>query len=177
MTVPYVHSNYERIPEDNYQTVDSRCVKALVDSIYISRAETIVDCCAPNGSGIVDELQRLAYISYGIKDAFGYVNATWIVSNPPYKRVLVDKIINAQIDRFPEVEGVAMFLRNNFDFAKSRYQMFMSPYYYGQIHMMFRPIWIKPIPGEKKIEPIHNFVWHIWRMGSGKEPVVKYWKE
>lgn len=173
MNKPYVHSNYERIADDNYQTVDPRCIRALVDTIYISRQQRIVDCCAPNGSGIVDELQRLDYISYGIEDAFEYVKADWIVSNPPYKRGLVDKIINAQIDRLPNVEGVAMLLRNNFDFAKSRYGMFATPYYYGQIHMMFRPWWSE----DKKAQPIHNFVWHIWRMGAGKEPVVKYWRE
>lgn len=173
MTVPYVHSNYERIADDNYQTVDSRCVKALVDTVQIPTYMRIVDCCSPNGSGIVDTLNKLNYLAFGTSDAFGLFDATWIVSNPPYKRGLVDKIINAQIDRIPKVEGVAMLLRSNFDFAKSRYGMFSTPYYYGQIHMMFRPWWSE----DKKAQPIHNFVWHIWRMGAGKEPVVKYWKE
>ena len=177
MTKPYVQSGYERIKDDNYQTIDPRCVRALVDIIYMSRQDRIVDCCAPNGSGIVEELQKLGYISYGINDAFGYVKADWIVSNPTYKRGIVDKIINAQIDRLGETMGVAMLLRNNFDFAKSRYNMFTSPFYYGQIHMLFRPIWIKPVPGEKKIEPIHNFVWHIWKANAPVEPVVKYWRE
>lgn len=173
MTKPYVHSNYPRIKDENYQTVDSRCVRALVDSIHISRQLRIIDCCSPNGSGIVDGLTHLDYIAYGVSDAFGDIYADWIVSNPPYKRELVDKIINAQIGRIGNVEGVAMLLRNNFDFAKSRYGMFTTPYYYGQIHMMFRPWWSE----DKKAQPIHNFVWHIWRMGAGKEPVVKYWKE
>lgn len=174
---PYVHSNYERIADDNYQTVDSRCVRALVETIDIPTYMFTVDCCSPNGSGIVDTLNELRYLAFGTPDAFGDFDANWIVSNPPYKRGLVDRVINAQIDRIGDVEGVAMLLRNNFDFAKSRYAMFTSPYYYGQIHMMFRPIWIEPVPGAKKIEPIHNFVWHIWRLGAGKEPVVKYWKE
>ena len=177
MTKPYVQSGYERIVDDNYQTIDPRCVRALIDTIYISRQARIVDCCAPNGSGIVDQLQNLSYIAYGIEDAFEYVKSDWIVSNPPYKRGIVDKIIKAQINRLGETTGVAMLLRNNFDFAKSRYNMFTSPFYYGQIHMLFRPIWIKPVPGEKKIEPIHNFVWHIWKANYPVEPVVKYWRE
>lgn len=174
---PYVHSNYERISDDNYQTVDSRCVRALVETVHLSRHEKIVDCCAPSGSGIVDALNEMRYQAFGVPDAFGVFEADSVVFNPPYKRGLVDKIINAQIDRLGDVQDVAVLLRNNFDFAKSRYLMFTSPYYYGQIHMMFRPIWIKPVAGAKKIEPIHNFVWHIWRFGAGKEPVVKYWKE
>ena len=168
---PYVHSNYARIKDDNYQTVDSRCIQALVDTVALSGR--IIDCCSPDGSGIVDSLKGMGYLARGVADAFGNFEGMWVVSNPPYKRGLVDKIINAQIDRLGNVEGVAMLLRNNFDFAKSRYIMFTSPYYYGQIHMMFRPWWSE----DKKAQPIHNFVWHIWRLGTGKEPVVKYWKE
>ena len=177
MTKPYVQSGYGRIKDDNYQTIDPRCVRALVDTIHIGSYLRIVDCCSPNGSGIIDTLNKMNYFASGVEDAFGYIDAEWIVSNPPYKRGIVDKIINAQIGRLGEVEGVCMLLRNNFDFAKSRYDMFTSPFYYGQIHMLFRPIWIEPIPGEKKIEPIHNFVWHIWKSNAPVEPVVKYWRE
>lgn len=174
MNKPYVQSNYDRIEDDNYQTIDPRCIRALVDTIYISRQARIVDCCSPNGSGIVNELQNLEYIAYGVDDAFGYIDATWIVSNPPYKKGLVDRIINAQIDRIGEVEGVCMLLRNNFDFAKSRWNMFAAnPFYYGQIHMLFRPKWFT----DDKASPIHNFVWHIWKLGAGTKPVVEYWKE
>lgn len=174
MNKPYVHSNYTRIDDDNYQTVDPRCIKALVDTVYISRQERIVDCCAPNGSGIVTELQNLDYIAYGMNDAFGFINGDWVVSNPPYKKGLVDKIINAQLDRLGTVKGVCMLLRNNFDFAKSRWDMFAAnPYYYGQIHMLFRPRWFE----ENKASPIHNFVWHIWKLEVIGKPIVEYWRE
>jgi len=171
MKVPYVHSNYERIADDNYQTIDKRCVYALENSIRLFG--DIADCCSPSGSGIVDTLKELHFHAFGMNDAFDFVRCDWIVSNPPYKRVLVDKIINAQIDRLPNVEGVAMLLRSNFDFAKSRWGMFNTPYYYGQIKMMFRPWWSE----ERIAQPIHNYVWHVWRVGAPKEPVVKYWKE
>lgn len=171
MTVPYVHSNFERIADDNYQTIDGRCVQALVDTV--SLGGLIVDCCSPSGSGIVGFLKEKNFLALGLGNAFGVIEATWIVSNPPYVRGLVDKIINAQINRIGEVEGVCMLLRNNFDFAKSRYEMFTSHLYWGQIHMMFRPWWSE----DRKAQPIHNYVWHIWRLGAGKEPVVKYWKE
>lgn len=169
---PYVHSNYVRKENDDYQTVDLRCVQALVDTI--SLWGEVVDCCSPNGSGIVNHLLHLGYNARGLDDAFAYVNAHWIVSNPPYKKGLVDKIINAQLDRLGDVEGVCMLLRNNFDFAKSRWNMFAANcYYYGQIHMLFRPKWFT----EDKASPIHNFVWHIWRLGTLEKPVVEYWRE
>jgi hypothetical protein len=171
MTVPYVHSGYERIADDNYQTIDVRCIHALRSVVRLSG--NIVDCCSPSGSGIVNFLIDEGYRAAGVGDAFGDIEATWIVSNPPYKRGLVDKIINAQIDRIGYVEGVAMLLRNNFDFAKSRYDMFTHKFYWGAIHMMFRPWWTE----DRTAQPIHNYVWHIWSLWAEKEPVVKYWKE
>lgn len=171
MSSPYIKSKFARIKDDNYQTIDKRCIYALENSITLFG--DIADCCSPSGSGIVDVLKELGFRAYGMNNAFSYTSCDWIVSNPPYKRGLVDKIINAQIDRIGQIEGVCMLLRNNFDFAKSRYGMFTSPYYYGQVHMMFRPWWSE----NRDAQPIHNYVWHIWRINEGKEPVVKYWKE
>jgi hypothetical protein len=175
MTKPYVHSNYERKADDDYQTVDPRCVRALTDKVYISRQSRIVDCCSANGSGIVEELKRLDYITFGVGDAFSYPKADWIVTNPPYKRGVVDEILWHQIIRVAlrEVEGFAALLRNNFDFAKSRYGMFGDANYCGQIHMMFRPWWSE----EKKHQPIHNYVWHIWGKRVSEEQFVRYWRE
>ena len=170
---PYVHSNYARIPDDDYKTIDPRCVRALVDTIPVHGK--IVDCCAPSGSGIYDELKRLKRNAHCIGDAFSNFSADWVITNPPYKRGLVDSIVMEQIVRVQNNEfvGFAALLRNNFDFAKSRYEMFTSPSYFGQIHMMFRPWWSE----EHEQSPIHNFVWHIWRFSEAEEPFVRYWKE
>ena len=118
----------------------------------------------------------------GIDDAYGEIpkKTNWIVSNPPYKRGLLDEIINFQIGRIAkqEVYGVAMLLRAQFDFAKKREEMFYG-YYAGQTKLCFRPIWIEPEPNKKKVEPIHNYCWHVWKVeGSfSNHPVVKYWYE
>lgn len=173
--IPYVHSNYPRIADDNYQTIDKRCVTALAKTISLDGL--IVDPCSPNGSGICVALSELGYQARGVNDAFQNIDyAKWIVSNPPYNKKVVDNIIWAQIERLYKdfgPKGVAMLLRNNFDFAKSRYQMFTDPLYWGQIHMMFRPWWSE----EKKSSPIHNYVWHIWSHSAPEVPVVKYWRE
>lgn len=172
MNKPYVQSNYARKENDDYQTIDPRCVLALVETIPM--AGSIVDCCSPNGSGIVTELNRLNFIARGVSDAFGDFEADWVVTNPPYTRGLVDEILEAQIVRVQNGEfvGFAALLRNNFDFAKSRYDMFTNRFYFGQIHMMFRPWWSE----DRSKQPIHNFVWHIWRP-THAEAFVRYWKE
>lgn len=174
----FVRSGRERIPDDNYQTIDPRCVLALVSLIDLKGS--VCDVCSPNGSGIVDALKFAGVDSFGVGDAFvDQLGADWVVSNPPYKRGIVDKIINAQLLRLgkKEIGGVAMLLRTQFDHAKSRWNMFAAnTTYAGQIKMLFRPKWFE----DGDAVPIHNFVWHIWGGGykiPGYPPRVWYWKE
>lgn len=174
MNVPYVHSNYERIADDNYQTVDPRCVRGLVESIEIRG--TIVDICAPNGSKIVDHLTELGYTALGYEDAYiDRVWGNWIVTNTPFKKGIVDAIVSRQIHRVKtgEVFGFAALLRTNFDHAKSRKSMFKNEHYYGQVKLCFRPYWTE----ERKHSPIHNYVWHIWSLDAGEYPRTLYWYE
>lgn len=159
----YVKSNFERIPDDYYPTIDTRCVDGLLKFCILPDSK-IIDPCAPNGSGIVNALVDRHYSAMGSGDAFEpSIDADWIVCNPPYKRGLVDRIINRQVARIGSIFGVAMLLRANFDYAKTRRAMFAdNPLYWGKIQLCFRPIWIEPKPGEKVVEPIHNYAWYIW---------------
>jgi len=159
----FVRSGHERIANDNYQTVDPRCVQALIETLPNAFHDTfITDVCSPSGSGIVDYFSTIGWHSSGIPDAFGRVdNYGWVVSNPPYERSKVDKIINRQIERIDskEVHSVAMLLRTGFDHAKTRVNMFeFNEHYAGQIKMLFRPVWFL----DTETTPIHNYVWHIW---------------
>jgi hypothetical protein len=176
---PYVNSGYERIKDDDYKTIDPRCIQALDESFNLHGK--IVDCCAPTGSGIVNELLRLGHKAFGYPDAFqDDIDAMFIVTNPPYAKNIVDKILWRQIKRIEdgEVFGFAALLRNNFDFAKKRKSLFPeNPFYFGEIKMCFRPIWIEPIPGEKKVAPIHNFSWYIWSKETLDDKVVRHWYE
>jgi hypothetical protein len=179
---PFVQSNFERKENDDYQTIDKRCVQGLIEKCNIPK-EGIVDCCASHGSGIVSSLNELGYNATGCKDAFvEKINAKWVITNPPYKKKLVDEILWRQIERINsgEICGFAALLRAQFDYAKSRWDMFsLNEFYTGQVKLCFRPIWAEPIPGEKKVEPIHNYVWHIWTKyeKNGNVPVVIYWYE
>ena len=172
----YVRSGRERLVDDNYQTIDPRCILALTSLIKITNA---VDVCSPNGSGIVDELQEKGIPACGISDAFEeIVSGDWIVTNPPYQRSIVDKIVNRQIERVEsgQVKGLAILVRTQFDHAKTRWGMFAAnTSYAGQIKMLFRPKWFED--GEST--PIHNYVWHIWGEYKivGYPARIWYWKE
>ena len=176
----FVKSNYERIADDNYQTIDKRCVQGLVDTWNIG--SRVVDCCAPNGSGILDTMSELGFMTFGMDDAFGKVPSytNWIITNPPYEKSKVDNILNYQIERVQkgEVQGFASLLRATFDFAKKRKEMFqLNPYFHGRTNLCFRPIWVEPIPGEKRVEPIHSYSWFIWKNEPTKLKQLKYWYE
>jgi hypothetical protein len=169
MKVPYVHSGYERVKGDYYPTIDRRCVRGFLQ--HFQPRGLCADVCAPEGSGIVDALQELGYKAVGLPDAFApEVKADWIVTNPPYDRRVVDGILERQIKRVVdgEVLGLAVLLRSNFDFAKSRAWMFDHPYYYGQIKLRFRPWWSE----ERTAQPIHNYVWHVWRWNEAGPRVL-----
>jgi len=182
MTKPFVQSNFERKENDDYQTIDKRCVQGLIEKWNIPTRE-IVDCCASHGSGIVSALNEFGYKATGCKDAFSdKIDASWIITNPPYKKKLVDEILWKQINRVVsgEIIGFVALLRAQFDYAKGRESMFsINPFYSGQVKLCFRPIWAEPIPGEKKVGPIHNYVWHIWSNSrdEDKEPITRYWYE
>ncbi|MBI5954346.1 MAG: hypothetical protein HY865_22035 [Chloroflexi bacterium] len=163
---PYVKSNFPRVPGDYYPTIDKRCVYALLQHLPVRKQQIIFDVCAPQGSGIISTFKELGYSgSFCKPDAFDeVVMADWIATNPPFTRPLVDQIIERQIERVRHnhVGGFACLLRSNFDFAKTRKHIFQNePLYYGKIQMLFRPYWFEKREGDK--EPIHHYVWHIWR--------------
>lgn len=158
--VPYVHSNFERVDGDYYPTIDKRCTYGFLQ--HFQPSGICVDVCAPMGSGIVDCLIEHGYNAVGIPDAFAdNVKAQWIVTNPPYDRSLVDAIIYRQIERVKrrEVYGLAVLLRSNFSYAKSRKAMFQDCIWYaGKIELLFRPWWTE----SRDAQPIHNYTWQIW---------------
>lgn len=151
-------SRFERREGDFYPTIDTRTVDGLL--YFIGLPGKIVDPCSPDGSGIVDYLDNFGFDAHCIGDAFSDFEADWIVTNVPYKRSQVDKIMNAQIDRVRrgEARGFLSLNRSIFDFAKGRKSMFTDPLYKGKIHLCFRVFWSK----ERDMEPKHNYVWHIW---------------
>jgi hypothetical protein len=177
MPNPYVNSNFQRVADDSYRTIDVRCVDTLMAYAPFIQGR-IIDPCARMGSAIVDRLKETAYDAVCGADAFAPYpkDISWIVTNPPYDRNVVDDILHNFVKRvaLKEVDGVAALLRSNFDYVKkeNRVALFESPYYYGQIKLLFRPWWSE----DHSQAPIHNFVWHIWTVHPLDYPIVLYGK-
>jgi hypothetical protein len=172
-----MHSGYPRLKNDDYKTIDPRCTYALVEHINL-RPFHVIDPCAPSGSGIVDTLRSIGIKASGLPSAFdSTVLGGWHVTNPPYTRGLVDDILNFHISLVREqlITGFAALMRWGFDHAANREAMFENNiYYYGQIKTLFRPVWMKKEKDKKK-QPFHPFVWHIWT-GFNDFPRVMYSK-
>jgi hypothetical protein len=145
-------------------------VQALVETWRI--AGTIIDPCAPNGSGIADELIRLGQDARCADSPTGPITCGWLVTNPPYDLRFVDEIAWQMLRSVESASalGMAMLMRANWDFAARRADLFSHGLDRGQTRMRFRPWW----SGDRKAQPIHNYVWHIWSPGAG-EPVIRYW--
>ncbi len=173
--VPFVHSGYERKENDDYQTVDKRCVLALVESVPLFGE--CVDICGSHGSGIVNALREYRHDAYAAPEAFArHEEYEWIVTNPPYDRKVVNKYVEHALAHVQEglVVGAAFLMRANWDFAASRAKFFDSPLYAGQVRMRFRPWWTE----ERSAQPIHNYVWHIWEQPTRPRAVeqkIIYW--
>lgn len=175
----FYYSRFSRVEDDDYKTVDKRCVYSFLE--HFRPMGKCVDVCSPTGSGIVTALSELGYDAHGIGDAFASgVFAEWVIFNPPYKRPLVDQIITRQIKRIKDgdIGGAAVLVRSNFDFAKDRVAMFeKEPLYYAQIKMLYRPLWFEK-RSDVTESPKHQFVWHIWKSEGrqGAHPITLYGK-
>lgn len=171
MTDTFFESKFNRVDGDFYPTIDTRVVDGLLDKV--SLYGKIVDPCADQGSGIVDYLRQKNYDAFCVADAFSGFESDWIVTNPPYLRDKVNRIVYAQIDRVRrgETKGFASLHRSIFDFAKTRTPMFTDPLYSGKIHLCFRVWWSE----ERDMEPKHNYVWHLWIPGVKILPHESYY--
>jgi hypothetical protein len=152
------YSSYERRADDSYPTIDTRCVDGLLQ--FSPVAGHIVDPCARDGSAIVDYLREMGKNAEGLDDAFQDFHADWIATNPPFTKAIVTDIVKKQIEHVDngDVVGLALLVRGNWDFAKTRRELFVRPSYMGQIKLLFRPWWTE----DRSQEPKHNYVWHLW---------------
>lgn len=172
--VPFVHSGYERKENDDYQTVDKRCVLALVESVPLWGS--IIDMCGSHGSGIVNTLKEYQHDAYAAPEAFvKHEGFEWVVTNPPYDRSIVNKYAEHALAHIENdiIYGAAFLMRANWDFAISRSRLFDTPFYRAQVRMRFRPWWTE----ERTAQPIHNYVWHVWTKNEGVKPEIIYWPQ
>lgn len=168
----FVHSGYDRIPNDDYQTIDKRCIQALLESWDI--AGPIWEPCAPHGSGIADAWPF--DVSPG-RDALTDLPAPWAffaVTNPPYTTAICVAI--ARRLRSLVADGrliaAALLLRSQWDHrSTSGAELLEGPPFAGLIRLRFRPWWSQ----ERTASPIHSYQWLIFDNRHDREPIVRYW--
>jgi len=175
----YVKSNFKRNAGDHYPTIDTRAVDAFLE--HFPKADRIVDVCADQGSAIVDYLKILGKDVVGIGDAFcsdaDFPESKIVLTNTPYERPLVDKIISRQLARLVDhkIEIAAFLLRSTFDHAAKRSKtLFNHEYYLCQIKINARLWWTD----NREVSPIHNFSWFIFataRIRPCSLPIVLYY--
>ena len=162
------NKTYERRAMDHYET-PTWCTDVLLRHEDFSR---VWEPAAGKGAITnVLKAQEIDVYSSDIHDyGYGYdvkdFLLTWnndgrdIITNPPYAEDLADQFINHALLLTKNFGGkVAMLLRNEFDCAKSRKNIFgnKSPFA-SKIVLTRRPKWITGTKGS----PRHNYAWYIW---------------
>mgnify|MGYP000400944281 CR=1 FL=1 len=82
-----------------------------------------------------------------------------IITNPPFVEE-AELFLRKAAEFMKPVDGfVALFLRNEYDCATKRNELFGdNEYYAGKIVVQKRPRWIEGSKGS----PRHNYAWYIW---------------
>ena len=104
--------------------------------------------------------------------------STAIVTNPPYgkvdKKTLSDEFVRHALALTEPVGGmVAMLLRNEYDSAKGRKDIFDDHLAYAaKLVLTSRPRWFPDSTGS----PRHNYAWYLWDWSKiwTVEPVTRY---
>lgn len=95
-----------------------------------------------------------------------------IITNPPYG-AMAEKFVKKALELTKPVEGVViMCMRNEYDCAKGRADLFGNHgAYAGKAIATSRPRWVEGTTGS----PRHNYAWYLWDWSEyGKVPVIRY---
>ena len=91
-----------------------------------------------------------------------------IITNPPYSDA--EAFVRHALLLTGEIRGqVAMLLRNEFDCASSRVDMFDMPFA-CKLVLTKRPRWSE----DNKASPRHNFAWFIWDWEHVGPPMIRH---
>ena len=175
-------SGYERVANDAYWTPEW-CTAALLESERFPPWVWEPAC----GQGHICRVMDTFLISNHGSDLIfhGYGQGgedflrrtsmwTWcrsIITNPPYK--LAEAFIRKALDLTEPHQGrVAMLLRNEYDCAAGRRDLFEHPAFLKKLVLTKRPKW----SAEDKASPRHNFAWFVWcwKKPPGAPPVMEW---
>lgn len=155
-------TGYKRLANDAYAT-PAWVTEALLDNVELPRA--IWEPAAGDGF-MVRVLSQRGHnvhatditIDLDFLECVSAPDTQAIVTNPPYS--LADKFIRHALDLMRPRRGmVAMLLRNEFDSAKKRADIFKNNQaFFLKLVLTKRPRWF----ADDKASPRHNFSWFCW---------------
>lgn len=100
----------------------------------------------------------------------------YVITNPPYDKA--GEFIRHALEISNSKTIFAFLLRNEFDCAKSRHDLFSDGnWFIHKIVLTKRPYWTF----ERKASPRHNYAWYLFNRavtdGIPSAPEISYWKE
>lgn len=92
-----------------------------------------------------------------------------IITNPPY--LLDEEFVRHALALTKPYGGlVAMLMRNEWDCAKTRRDLFMYQPFAMKLALFDRPLWF----ADRKAQPRHNFAWFVWDWSHEGDPIIRY---
>ncbi len=188
-------SGYDRKDHEHYET-PIWCTSLIVDQLLgrLPVGEGAVwECCAGNGK-MIRALESYGYAVFASDvvsrpslnvvgsalDLSAPIGAQAIITNPPYKRGLTEKIIQHAIEKMRPCRGlVAMLLKVDFDSGISRPHLFKDCEAFAvKYEILGRVNWFplqRDENGKAKSGSTDNHAWFVWDWQTvGQEPVVRY---
>lgn len=169
----FVKSNFARVADDHYPTIDARCLNALLACRPLPT--NVWEPCSPGGSALADQLEAAGHVVErgvnvlvedpppGCRDA---------VTNPPYAKPICNQIVFRLVElvRSGALDSAAVLVRSQWDHAGSRAPILGGWPFAGLVRLRFRPWWSE----ERKKSPIHSYQWAVWDRDHLDPPTVQY---
>ena len=160
-------SGYERVEHDLYET-PAWCTEVLLRHVVFQRK--ILEPAA--GRGAIAKVlsknnyepicQDLMVRDYVPCEKFNFFKREYvpksfdIITNPPYD--VAEKFVRHALEITVMGQKVAMLLRNEWDCAYTRSDLFNHNCFRMKIVLTRRPRWVADSTGA----PRHNYAWYIW---------------
>jgi hypothetical protein len=177
-------SGYARIADDYYPT-PPWCTLALLKH-FTPHTHVWEPACGQGHisrvlleTGIVEYSSDLVDRGYG-EPEIDFLKTTAppnpairsIITNPPYSGDLPQQFIKHSLTLMGPVKGsVAMLLRNEYDSASGRSDLFLHPAFALKLVLTKRPKWIEGSTGS----PRHNYSWFVWDYETVGKPPTMIW--
>lgn len=174
------HSNFDRIPQDRYETPEH--VSAIILP-YIEHIRCIwepacasgkmVRVLAENGARWVCESDIETGTDFLKEHWLPMLSVRGIVTNPPYSRGLSQQFVEHAITLMEPVGGlVAMLLPHGWDLAQERSHLFEGhPAWHRQVSIRHRIRWFEGTTGN----PRGHHSWMIWDWSALCALPTTYW--